>query len=81
MVENLDGQSLFVNPAFCPFVGFNEQELRNKHCVDFSPADDAQKDWTLFQQLSAGAINQYQLEERYSAKTVLWLGCDQIYSK
>ena len=50
-VENLEGQPLFVNPSFCSFLGFSEEELRNKHCVDFSPREDAEKDWVLFQQL------------------------------
>ena len=64
-MENLEGQPLFVNPAFCSFLGFSEEELRNKHCVDFSPPEDAQKDWALFQQLRAGLIEHYQLEKRY----------------
>ncbi len=64
-VENLEGQPLFVNPSFCSFLGFSEEELRNKHCVDFSPREDAEKDWALFQQLRAGSINRYQLEKRY----------------
>ena len=64
-VENLDGQPLFVNPAFCSMLGFSEEELRGKHCVDFSPAEDAEKDWALFQQLRAGSIDHYQLEKRY----------------
>jgi len=64
-VENLEGQPLFVNPAFCSFLGFSEEELLNKHCVDFSPPEDAQKDWALFQQLRAGSIEHYQLEKRY----------------
>jgi len=64
-VENLEGQPLFVNPAFCSFLGFSEEELRNKHCVDFSPREDAEKDWVLFQQLRAGVIDRYQLEKRY----------------
>src|SRR6266576_3051264 len=64
-VENLEGQPLFVNPSFCSFLGFSEEELRNKHCVDFSPREDAEKDWALFQQLRAGAIDHYQLEKRY----------------
>ena len=64
-VENLEGQPLFVNPAFCSFLGFSEEELRNKHCVDFSPPEDAEKDWGLFQQLRAGVIDHYQLEKRY----------------
>ena len=65
VVENLEGQPLFVNPAFCSFLGFSEEELRNKHCVDFSPPEDAEKDWDLFQQLQAGSISHYQLDKRY----------------
>src|SRR5436190_21454595 len=65
VVENLEGQPLFVNPAFCSFLGFSEEELRNKHCVDFSPSEDAEKDWALFQQLRAGSRTHYQLEKRY----------------
>jgi PAS domain S-box-containing protein len=64
-VENLEGEPLFVNPAFCSFLGFSQEELRNKHCVDFSPREDAEKDWALFQQLRAGVIDHYQLEKRY----------------
>jgi PAS domain S-box-containing protein len=64
-VETLEGQPLFVNPAFCSMLGFSEQEFRNKHCVDFSPPEDAQKDWALFQQLKVGSIDHYQLEKRY----------------
>ena len=64
-VENMEGQPLFANPAFCSFLGFSEEELRNKHCVDFSPPEDAEKDWVLFQQLRAGSIDHYQLEKRY----------------
>lgn len=64
-VENLEGQPLFVNLAFCSMLGFNEEELRRKHCVDFSPPEDAEKDWALFQQLRAGLIDHYQLEKRY----------------
>ena len=73
-VENLDGQPLFVNPAFCSFLGFSEEELRNKHCVDFSPAEDAEKDWELFQQLKGGSLDHYQLEKRYFRKdgSLVW---------
>ncbi len=64
-VENLEGQPLFVNPAFCSMLGFSEEELLSKHCVEFSPPEDAEKDWALFQQLRAGSIDHYQLEKRY----------------
>ena len=64
-VENLDGQPLFVNRAFCEMLGFSEMDFLGKHCVDFSPPEDAEKDWALFQQLRAGSIDHYQLEKRY----------------
>ncbi len=73
-IENLDGQPLFVNPAFCSMLGFGEQELYGKHCVQFSPPEDAEKDWALFQQLRAGSIDHYQLEKRYFRKdgSLVW---------
>jgi PAS domain S-box-containing protein len=64
-VEDMDGRPLFVNPALCSMLGFSEEELRSKHCDEFSPAEDAEKDWDLFQQLQAGAIDHYQIEKRY----------------
>ena len=64
-VEDLEGQPLFVNLAFCSMLGFSEEELRCKHCVDFSPPEDAARDWALFQQLRAGSVDHYQLEKRY----------------
>ena len=64
-VETLEGQPLFVNPALCSMLGFGEEEMCTKHCVQFSPPEDADKDWTLFQQLRDGAIDHYQLEKRY----------------
>src|SRR6201997_4669104 len=73
-VETLEGRPLFTNPAFCSFLGFSEEELRNKHCIDFSPPEDAQKDWALFQRLRAGSIDHYQLEKRYFRKdgSLVW---------
>jgi len=65
VVENLEGQPVFINPAFCAFLGFTQEELHSKHCIDFSPAEDAAKDWALFQQLRAGSIDHYQLGKRY----------------
>jgi PAS domain S-box-containing protein len=65
VVENLEGQPLFANPALCSMLGFSEEEVRSKHCVQFSPPEDSQKDWALFQQLRAGSTDHYQLEKRY----------------
>jgi hypothetical protein len=46
-------------------LGLSEEELRCKHCVQFSPPEDAEKDGALFQQLRSGSIDHYQLEKRY----------------
>ena len=64
-LEDLEGRPLFANPALCSMLGFSEEEMRNKHCVEFSPPEDAQKDFALFEQLRAGSINHYQLEKRF----------------
>jgi PAS domain S-box-containing protein len=73
-VETLEGQPLFVNPALCSMLGFSEEELRSKHCVDFSPPEDAEKDWALFQQLRSGTIDHYQLDKRYFRRdgSLIW---------
>ena len=64
-VEDVDGNLLFANPAFCSFLDFTEKELQRKYCVDLSPPEDAAKDWAFLQQLRSGAIDNYQLEKRY----------------
>src|SRR5215475_14423487 len=73
-VENLEGQPLFANRTLCSMLGFSEEEMRNKDCNQFSPAEDSQKDRALFQQLRAGIIDHYQLEKRYLRRdgTLIW---------
>jgi PAS domain S-box-containing protein len=73
-VENLEGRPLFVNPALCSMLGFTEEEMCNKHCVEFSPPEDAQKDWALFEQLRAGKIDHYHLDKRFFRRdgSLIW---------
>jgi PAS domain S-box-containing protein len=73
-VENMEGRPLFANPALCSMLGFSEEEFRAKHCVDFSPPEDAEKDQALFQQLRGGSIDKYQLDKRFYRKdgTLIW---------
>src|SRR4029077_2938415 len=73
-LEDLEGRPLFVNHALCSMLGFSEEELGRKHCVEFSPPDDAAKDWALFQQLRAGSIDRYSLEKRFFRRdgSVIW---------
>jgi PAS domain S-box-containing protein len=73
-VEDLEGRPLFANPALCSMLGLSEAEMRAKHCSDFSPPEDAQKDWALFEQLRAGNIDHYDLEKRFYRRdgSVVW---------
>ena len=73
-LEDLEGRPLFANPALCSMLGFSEEEMRSKHCVEFSPPEDAQKDWALFEQLRAGSIDRYQLEKRFFRRdgSMIW---------
>src|ERR1041384_4449622 len=64
-LEDLEGRPLYVNSALCSMLGYSEEELRNKHCSDFSPPEDAAKDWALFEQLRQGSIDRYSLEKRF----------------
>jgi len=80
-VENLEGRPLFANQSLCAMLGFSEEELRGKHCADFSPPEDAEKDWALFQQLRAGSINHYQLEKRYFRRdgSLVWGAVEYLF--
>jgi len=73
-VEDLEGRPLFVNPALCTMLGFSEEEMRKKHCVEFSPPEDAEKDWAYFEQLRAGSIDRYQLDKRFFRRdgSLIW---------
>ncbi len=73
-LEDLEGRPLFVNPALCSTLGISEEEMRSKHYAEFSPPEDAEKDWALFEQLRHGSIDNYHLEKRFSRKdgTLIW---------
>ena len=67
-VEDLDGKILLANPVLCSMLGYREDELCGMHCSDFANPQDSEDDWALFQRLSAGAIDRYSLEKRYTRK-------------
>jgi PAS domain S-box-containing protein len=73
-LEDLEGRPLFVNPALCSMLGFSEEEMRSKHCVEVSPPEDAEKDWALFEQLRAGLIDHYSLDKRFFRRdgSLIW---------
>jgi PAS domain S-box-containing protein len=67
-VEDIDGTLLLVNPALCSMLKYRESELCGMHCSQFANPEDSEDDWASFQQLRAGAINNYSLEKRYVTK-------------
>jgi PAS domain S-box-containing protein len=67
-LEDLDGKILLANPALASMLGYQENELQGMNCSQFADGDDTGKDWDLFQQLRAGAIENYSLEKCYSRK-------------
>jgi PAS domain S-box-containing protein len=73
-VEDMEGRPLFANAALCSMLGLSEEEMRDKHCTDFSPPEDAAKDGALFAQLRQGSIDHYHLEKRFFKKdgTLIW---------
>ncbi len=73
-VEDLEGRPLFVNPALCTMLGFSEEEMCKKHCVEFSPPEDAKRDWACFEQLRAGSIDHYRLDKRFFRRdgSLIW---------
>jgi PAS domain S-box-containing protein len=73
-LEDLEGQPLFANAALCSMLGLSEEEMRAKHCVEFSPPEDAKKDWALFEQLRAGSIDHYQMDKRFLRRdgSLIW---------
>jgi PAS domain S-box-containing protein len=82
-VEDLEGRPLFANPALCSLLGFTEAELRNKHCQEFSPPEDAERDWALFKKLRQGSIDNYLLEKRFIRKdgTTFWGAFEDFFDE
>ena len=67
-VEDLEGKVLLANPALCSMLGYGADELCGMNCCEFANPEDSQDDWALFEQLRAGAIDQYSIEKRYVRK-------------
>jgi PAS domain S-box-containing protein len=67
-VEDLEGKVLLANPALCSMLGYGTDELCGMNCCEFANPEDSLDDWALFQQLRAGAIDQYSIEKRYVRK-------------
>jgi PAS domain S-box-containing protein len=64
-LEDFDGKLLFVNPALCSMLGYEEEELRGMRCEEFSdPAFAAEED-RLFQKLQSSELPRYRIEKQF----------------
>jgi len=67
-LEDLEGKLMLVNPALCSMLGYSEQEMLALQRDQFADPEGAANDWKLFQELSLGLRESYQIEKRYSRK-------------
>ncbi len=65
---DLDGRITNVNLALCDFVGYGREELLGTAFYSLIHPDDQDTDRELSQQLAAGTIPSYQVEQRYLTK-------------
>lgn len=66
---DLEGRVLEANPAAEHTLGYSRAELRGMHFREFTHPEDLARDLTLFQNLTRGELESYELELRYLGKS------------
>jgi PAS domain S-box-containing protein len=64
-LEDTAGGMLYVNEALCTMLGYSETEMMRMKCVDVSHPGDLQREAVLFDQLSKGERQSYEMEKRF----------------
>jgi PAS domain S-box-containing protein len=64
-LEDFDGNLLFVNPALCSMLGYDEEELRGMRCEEFSDPSFAKEEERLFEKLRASELQRYRIEKQF----------------
>lgn len=65
---DLGGRSLESNRALQEMLGYDKRELRRKIFTEFTHVEDVQESRQVFEQLSKGKVEHYQIETRYVRK-------------
>lgn len=65
---DMHGRPIDSNPALQRMLGYTAAELRTMRFTEFTHPEDADTDLALYQELTAGQRDHYQLEKRYSRK-------------
>lgn len=61
----LDGRPTMVSEALCRMLGYSSEELTRMRFTEFTHPEDAEADWSLFQELLAGERDSYTMRKRY----------------
>ena len=71
-----EGTLLKLNPSFCQFLGYSEEELLNITFQDITHPDDLEADIRNVNDMLEGRLNSYQMEKRYLHKNgdTIWGG-------
>ena len=64
----MDGRPLKANRPLQQLLGYSEEELRGMPFTQFTHPDDLEPDRTLYNELMAGKLGNYQVEKRYLRK-------------
>lgn len=67
-LSDLQGNLLFVNPAFCSMLHYSPGELRGMHCNQYFDQDDNHDDAELFDELRSGIISRLSSQRRFVRK-------------
>ena len=69
-----DGRWLLLNDRFCEFLGYSEEELRDKTFLDITHPDDRDASLAAVRRLLSGECSSWQIEKRYIRKngTAVW---------
>ena len=75
ILNNTDGKTLLVNPAFCQLLGYTESELKEINFYQFTHPDDLSQELPYIQSCLQGEINNYKMEKRYFKKNgkIVWV--------
>lgn len=68
-IDSYSGNFLEVNKQNCNFLGYSEQELKEKNFQSVTYPDDVEEDLMDMQKLREGKIRTYSMEKRYVTKT------------
>ena len=73
-MADIDGKIVLANRALCRMLGYEKDELENKHFTEVTHPDDRDIDLKLFAKLTANDIDHYEIEKRYIGKAgeVFW---------